>query len=197
MKIYLTDQSKHFPEHLEFLKKQPVMKYDKAGLIEKTTVIPVNTNKELHELDTRFLFDYEIFPSSIMTFLTQWHLEKRNMQVGDTIVQQVFVPPFRKFSQKIIFGVRINDIVNEPTRIGFSYETLKGHVEKGISTFTVEKTGDFGLSFQVHTFSMPGNLLSNLVGPIFSVPYQTYCTGQGLANWKNHEGGLCMYLLVR
>jgi uncharacterized protein (UPF0548 family) len=106
------------------------------------------------------------------------------MQIGDTIVQQAFIPPFQHVSQKIIFGVRINDIINEPTRIGFSYETLNGHVEKGVSIFTIEQSADRKTIFKVHTFSQPGSLLTKLVGPIFSVPYQTFCTRQGLSNVK-------------
>jgi len=184
MKIYLTNQIKNFPQQLEFLKRQPVMKYDRFKLKEKTTVIQVDTTKELQELSTDFLFDYKIFPSNIMTYLTQCAFEKRKMQIGDTIVQQAFIPPFRHFSQKIIFGVRVNDIINEPTKIGFSYETLNGHVEKGISCFTIEKTADKKTVFKVHTFSQPGNLLTQFVGPIFSVPYQTFCTRQGLMNVK-------------
>ena len=160
------------------------MKYDRSKLTEKTTEIPIHTTKELQELNTDFFFDYKIFPSNIMTCLTQWAIEKREMQIGDTIVQQAFIPPFRHVSQKIIFGVRINDIINEPTRIGFSYETLNGHVEKGISIFTIEKTAEQKTIFKVHTFSQPGNLLTKLVGPIFSVPYQTYCTRRGLVNVK-------------
>jgi hypothetical protein len=184
MKIYLTDQSKKFPQNLEFLKRQPVMHYDKAKLIEKTTVIPIDTTKALNELNTTFFFDYQIFPGNIMAYLTQWSVERRKMQVGDTIVQQAFIPPFRRFSQKIIFGVRINEVINEPTRIGFSYETLKGHVEKGESIFTIEKAEDQKTIFKVHTFSTPGNILARIAGPIFSIPYQTFCTRQGLLNVK-------------
>ena len=35
------------------------------------------------------------------------------MKIGDTIAQQANIPPFKNFSQKIIFGVRINEIINE------------------------------------------------------------------------------------
>jgi hypothetical protein len=184
MRIYLVDQSKRFPQHLEFLKGQPVMHYDKARLVEKTTVISIHTTRELQELNTDFFFDYKIFPTSIMTFLTQWNFEYRKMQVGDTIVQQAFIPPLRQFSQKIIFGVRINEIINKPTKLGFSYETLIGHVEKGISIFTIEKTPEQKTIFKVHTFSTPGNLLTQLFGPVLSVPYQTFCTRRGLLNVK-------------
>jgi hypothetical protein len=184
MRIYLTDQTKNFPKHLEFLKRQKVKPYDKEKLIQKVTTILIDTNKELDELHTDILFDYKIFPSNIMSFLTQWSFEKRQIQIGDTIVQQAFIPPFRKFSQKIIFGVRINSIIIERDKIGFSYETLEGHVEKGISVFTIEKTAYQKTVFKVHTFSQPGTLLTKLVGPILSVPYQTYCTRQGLLNIK-------------
>lgn len=184
MKIYFTDQTKKFPQHLEFLKRQSVMEYDMSKLTEKITSIPIDTTKGLNELNTDFFFEYKIFPGNILTYLTQWTAERRNMQIGDTIVQQAFIPPFQNFSQKIIFGVRINEIINEPTRIGFSYETLNGHVEKGISIFTIEQTADKETIFKVHTFSKPGNLLTKLVGPAFSVPYQTFCTRQGLLNVK-------------
>jgi hypothetical protein len=160
------------------------MPYDKGKLIEKISTIQINTNKNLQELNTRFLFNYEIFPTYIMKYLTQWTFEKRNMRIGDTIIQETFLPPFKYLSQKILFGVRINEIINENFRVGFSYETLIVHVEKGISTFTIEKNHEKQLLFKVHTFSRPGNILTNLLGPIFSIPYQTYCTKQALLNVK-------------
>ena len=184
MRVYITDQSKNFTKHLEYLKRQPIMLYDKLKLTEKKSVISIGVDADVRELNTSFFFSYKIFPSRIMSYLTQWDFEKRPMQIGDTIVQQAFIPPFRHFSQKVIFGVRINDIINEPTRIGFSYETLQGHVEKGVSIFTIEKTADQKTIFKVHTFSKPGSLLTRLVGPVFSIPYQTFCTRQGLLNVK-------------
>ena len=83
-----------------------------------STIVYGTLNLEVQELNTDFFFDYKIFPGSIMSYLTQWNFEKRQMQIGDTIVQQAFIPPFRHLPQKIIFGVRINDIINEPARIG-------------------------------------------------------------------------------
>ena len=66
----------------------------------------------------------------------------------------------------------------------YFWGSLQGHVEKGVSIFTIEKAGDQKTIFKVHTFSKPGNLLTQLAGPIFSVPYQTFCTRQGLLNVK-------------
>jgi hypothetical protein len=183
MKIYLTNQADNFEELLKRLTRRPTMMFDKTKLREKTTTIDIKTENTLEQLNLDFFFDYKIFPSSIMTFMTEWGLEKRRMKIGDTILQQVFIPPTMMFSQKIVFGVRINDIIDETDRKGFSYVTIEGHVEKGQSTFTIEN-GDGGLIFKIKTFSEPGNLLTKMVGPIFTVPYQTYCTRTALENVK-------------
>jgi hypothetical protein len=183
MKIYLTDQADNFDGLLKQLTTKPTMTFDKTKLKEKTTTIDIKTKKTLGQINLDFFFDYKIFPSNIMTFMTEWEKEKRKMKIGDTILQQAFIPPTRTFSQKIVFGVRINNIIDETDRKGFSYMTIDGHVEKGESTFTIEQS-DSGLIFKIKTFSEPGNLLTKLVGPIFTVPYQTYCTRTALDNVK-------------
>jgi hypothetical protein len=183
MKIYLTDQKKNLTGHLNFLKSRPVMKFDKSRLTEKTTTINIDTKTSIDYLDLSFLFNYEIFPGNIMSYLTEWESENRKMKVGDTIVQQVYLPPVKSFSQKVVFGVRINEVIEQPDKRGFSYETLEGHVERGISSFTVVSTDD-GLIFKIQTFSEAGNLLTKLLGPIFSIPYQAFCTKRALKNVK-------------
>lgn len=183
MEIFLKDQKSELNKHLDFLKFKRVMNYDKTSLKEKVTTIEINTNKKLNELNLDFLFDYNIFPDKIMSFKTQWASENRKMNIGDTIVQQVYLPPTKIFSQKIIFGVRINEVIDQPNKKGFSYETLEGHVEKGISTFTLEQLNN-KLIFKIHTYSTPGNFLTKLLGPIFSIPYQTFCTKSALENVK-------------
>jgi hypothetical protein len=184
MKLYFSDQSPHFEQHLQRLQLQPVISYNKEELVEKETSILLNLNKSLAAIDSNFLFDYQIFPPNIMSCYTQWRVENRKMKVGDTIVQQAYIPPYKKLSQKIVFGVRISHVITTPARIGFSYETLQGHVEKGISTFTLETTDKNEVIFKIHTFSQPGNWFTRLLGPVFSVPYQTYCTKQALKEVK-------------
>ena len=183
MKIYLTDQRPQLAAHLENLMRRPVMTYDRARLKARTTTIKLHTASPFEGLCLRSLFAYRIFPVHIMTFLTQWDLEGRAMMVGDTIAQQVYLPPLQRFCQKIIFGVRISEVIDEADRKGFSYETLEGHVERGVSTFTLERWED-SVIFKIQTFSTPGNLLTRLVGPIFSVPYQAYCTKAALEHVK-------------
>jgi len=103
MKIYLTDQADNFDRLLKELMTKPTMTFDKTKLKEKKTIIDIKTKGTLGQLNLDFLFDYKIFPSSIMAFMTQWGQEKRKMKIGDTILQQVYIPPTKTFSQKKVF----------------------------------------------------------------------------------------------
>ena len=181
MKLFLTDQAEEFQRLLGELISKPTMTFDKGRLTEKVSTINISTVKSLKMIDLDFFFDYKIFPSNIMTFKTQWGQEKRKMKIGDTILQQATIPPTKFLSQKIIFGVRVNGIIDEDERKGFSYETIEGHVEKGESAFTIEQS-EQGLLFKIKTYSEPGNLFTKLAGPIFTIPYQTYCTRKALEN---------------
>lgn len=167
--------------HIKLLKSKQIMRFDRSQLREKVSTIEIKTTKNLEQLDLDFLYNYRIFPSHILVFKTQWEAENRLMQVGDTIAQQVYIPPIKRFSQKIIFGVRINEIINQKDKKGFSYETLEGHVEKGVSIFTIEEI-DQKVIFKIHTFSTPGNLLTKMLSFVFTLPYQTYCTNSALKN---------------
>ena len=180
MRIYLTDQTRNFERHLNDLRKKSVMEYEINRLTEKVSTITIDTDK----VDHQSIFDYNIFPDHILTRLTEWNSENRKMKIGDTIVQQVFIPPTKNISQKIVFGVRICEIIDDQKKKGFSYETINGHVEKGISTFTLEQTTDKKVIFKIRTFSAPGNFLTKLLGPIFSRPYQKYSTEKALRNVK-------------
>ncbi|MCK6615223.1 MAG: DUF1990 domain-containing protein [Ignavibacteriaceae bacterium] len=179
MKIFLKDQKNSLNQHLEYLKTKKVMNYEVSRLTEKISEIEINSSAIPGRLQGEFLFDYQIFPPAIMIFKTEWEAEKRTMRAGDTIAQQIYLPPLRNFSQKIIFGVRIKEIIDQPDKKGFSYETLEGHVEKGISTFTLEEIQGKTV-FRIHTLSKPGILITRLLAPVFSVPYQTYCTNEAL-----------------
>ena len=183
MNIQLIDQSAKFDEHLKFLKTKKVIDYEKAELNEAVSAIAINTTKSLNQINLDFLFNYQIFPNNILVSRAQWMAENRKMKVGDTIAQQVYSPPLQAFSFKAVFGVRVSQIIDQPDKKGFAYETLQGHAEKGISTFTLEQT-DKGLIFKIHTHSTPGNFLSKILGPVFTTPYQAYCTRKALDHVK-------------
>lgn len=183
MNVYPTNQIHQFEKHLEALKNKQVMQYNKHRLVEKTTSISIKTNKSFEELDFDFFFNYQIFPSNILIAKRQWETENRTMKVEDTIVQQAFLPPFRPFRLKVIFGVRISEVINEANLKRFSYETIEGHVEKGISSFSIT-AGTGAVTFRIHTYSVPGNLLTRILAPILTLPYQAYCTRKALLQVK-------------
>ena len=187
MKFYVTDQSFQFEKLLEELKSLAVMTFEKKNLVEKISSVKIDSRKKIDELDLAFFFDYQIFPKTIMKYQTQWELEKRSMRVGDTVLQQVNILPFT-FFPKIIFGARITSIIAERGRKGFSYTTLEGHAEKGESIFVMEQT-DEGIQFRIRTFSVPGNWLTRILAPIFSVPYQSYCTRKATKNVRQQMKG--------
>ncbi|MEN7549255.1 DUF1990 family protein [Rapidithrix thailandica] len=181
MKIFLKDQTSCLSQHLEYFKSIPVMPYQLPQLKERISSIALSKKRD--RLNLSILFDYKIFPANIMTSLTQWDAENRSIQVGDTIVQQVYFPPHPLLSQKIILAVRVNQLIDQPGRKGFAYETLSGHAERGISTFTIEETEN-KLLFKIHIFSTPGHWLTQFTDTIFTSPYQSYCTYKALRNVK-------------
>lgn len=185
MHIAFLNRKNHFKKYLENLKKVPVMNYDRSKLTEKITSIEIQASPKLSELDLNFFFDYRIFPENILSGYPQWRDEQRTIREGDTILQQVYLPPVPNCSQKVLFGVRIKDVIQKEGRCGFSYETLKGHVECGISYFMLEEK-DEKIVFSIQTFSKPGNFITRILGSVFSVPYQTYCTKKALKHVKKH-----------
>lgn len=181
MRIYLTDQSARFPAHLERLRELPILPYEPGRLRETVTTCNLGPAIAVRQKAEQAIFSYRIFPAAIMKAYTEWDHHQRNMRPGDTIVQQVHLPPWPGLSQKVVFAVRVKEVFHDPRLVGFSYETLTGHVEKGISRFLLEEKHG-RLHFSIHTHSGPGNLLTALAGPFFSRPYQAWCTRRALAH---------------
>ncbi len=190
MKIYLGEQAANFEQHLLALRSSAVMKYVVAKLKQKRSSIIIDTALPFESVSVVPLLAYDVFPQNILTHYAEWVHERRQMRPGDTIVQQIYIPPVRGLSQKIICGVRVKEVIDEANRKGFSYETLEGHVEKGISTFTLERAADNTISFVIQTSSEPANILTRVFGPVFTLPYQAYCTRKALEHVKQAtEGG--------
>lgn len=185
MKVFFTDQRNQFPKHLLELKNSNIISYQKDLLKNKISKQSIACN--FSELTFDSFFDYKIFPSNILTSFPQWKDENRTIQSGDTIVQQINIPPFDMLSQRLIVGVRVKEVFNDNHCKGFSYETLKGHVEKGISIFRIEPKKDFSV-FTVETYSSPAIPILKTLHP-FSSLYQDYCTKQALLNVKRMLNG--------
>jgi hypothetical protein len=152
-----------------------------ATLPENTSQIALGYSAPTRSYRTDFLFAYDIFPRFLMRAEPQWILEGRDMRVGDIIVQRAVLPPIG-FGLCAEFAVRISALISEPSKLGFAYETLTGHLERGLSEFYFEeRAGE--LFFVIHTHSEPAHWLSRLGRP-FSLVYQKWCTQQALKHVK-------------
>jgi hypothetical protein len=150
-------------------------------LPEKTSEIPLGCSGPIRCHRTDFLFAYDIFPRFLMRAEAQWIREGRDMRVGDIIVQRAVLPPIG-FGLCAEFAVRISAVIGEPRKLGFAYETLAGHLERGVSEFYFEERAR-ALFFVIHTYSEPAHWLSRLGTP-FSLSYQKWCTQQALKHVK-------------
>jgi hypothetical protein len=179
MILRLFDQKARLANYLGRMKSKAAMPYDMAKLPFKKSEIALAPATNLEKLDG--LWAYHIFPPHIMHHCAEWTQEGRAMRVGDVIVQQVYLPGPRAILPKMIFGVRIVEIIDEGNRKGFAYETLRGHAERGLSRFLVEQV-DGKCTFSIETWSAPANLLARWTAPLFAAPYQAYCTRCALAH---------------
>lgn len=75
------------------------------------------------------------------------------LENGDTIVQRIFVGPLA-----IEAGVRVVDVFRDGDRIGFSYVTLEGHVERGVASFFVARSREREVTFHIESWSTPSAL---------------------------------------
>jgi uncharacterized protein (UPF0548 family) len=142
-----------------------------ATLPEKTSEISPGHFGFLSSFRTDFPFAYNIFPRFLMRAEeAQWIRERRTMQIGDIIVQRAVLPPIG-FGICAEFAVRISALIGEPSKLGFAYETLAGHLERGVSEFYFEERAGEVL-FVVHTHSEPAHWLSRLGREVFSLRYQ-------------------------
>jgi len=66
----------------------------------------------------------------------------------------------------LAFPCRVNEVFQEPTRLGFSYLTLPGHPECGMERFLVELSPDGAVQASVSAISRPASLLVALAGPV-------------------------------
>lgn len=189
MKLFLLDQHKRLERFFPVFKPL-AMSYDSHTVLrEKVTsvVVPGISVSDLTKCDLNFLFDYVVFPAAIMKYATEWKQQGRAMQKGDIIIQQASAPPLL-VSLKMVFAVRVVDMFRSPTKVGFSYGTLKGHAEMGISEFYFS-IQDGVVRANIHTYSAPGAFLTRMVAPLITLPYQQYCTNRALQRMS--ESFLC------
>ncbi len=157
---------------------------DAQSLPEKTSSIALGVPGPINKWRTDFLFNYDIFPTSIIRYEAEWITAGRPMRVGDIIIQRAMIPPLIGIGLCLEFAVRISRLIDEEKRLGFAYETLTGHAERGISEFYFEEQNG-SLNFTIHTHSEPGHWTSRLGKHIATLPYQAWCTQRALNHVKH------------
>lgn len=81
------------------------MDYEKTRLTKYITTVEIDTTRKFDQLNLDFLFEYRILPDNIMAFENQWKDEKNEMGIGDTNAQEVYIPPTKTYSLKMVFGL--------------------------------------------------------------------------------------------
>jgi uncharacterized protein (UPF0548 family) len=61
---------------------------------------------------------------------------------------------------------RVVDVIDEPSRRGFTYGTLSAHPERGEEAFVVELGEDGAVNFEVAAMSRPRHLLARACPPV-------------------------------
>jgi uncharacterized protein (UPF0548 family) len=98
------------------------------------------------------------------------------------IVQRVLLGPLA-----LEMAVRVLDVSRDNGRgAAFTYATVRGHVERGLATFSVRAEGG-GLVFTIETWSSAGTALAKLAGP-FARHAQRASTREALAYFRDALG---------
>ncbi|MBS0658397.1 MAG: DUF1990 family protein [Verrucomicrobia bacterium] len=151
---------------------------DARRLPERRSVIALDVAGPIRRWQTDFLFAYDIFPPEILVGAGEWQEARRPMAVGDHLLQRVWLPP-RRWGVSLHLAVRICALFDDADRLGFAYETLTGHPERGVAEFSFREV-EGRLQFEIRTFSEPSLWLARLTGPMLVLPYQAWCTRRAL-----------------
>lgn len=109
------------------------------------------------------LLRYQIFPPRIMR--AEICSEDGRLHEGTTIAQHVSLGPVSLEAAVSVLHIwRGQD--GETEEIGFTYATLQGHPERGISTFRIQRNKRRQISFVIDVRSRPGSLVTRLARPL-------------------------------
>ena len=88
---------------------------------------------------------------------------------GDSVVLDIPFGPFR-----FLAPARVVYVIDEPSRKGFAYGTLRGHPESGEESFIVEQTDDGSVWLEISAFSRPANAFWWLGYPVLRLAQAYY-----------------------
>jgi uncharacterized protein (UPF0548 family) len=101
---------------------------------------------------------------------------------GAVVIQRVLLGPLA-----LETAVRVVEVFDRPSSddteahdVGFSYVTLVGHMERGTAGFFLRRARDGVVTFNVESWSRPGNVLAALGRP-FARAVQKRFTAEALS----------------
>lgn len=155
MQFFIQNQCHRLPQYLSVLKAAPLSYNEPLNLPCDVERLAVRSNPrcDLRSCNIQFLFRYDVYPPNLLNFFGEWQLDGRELEMGDTIVQQAQFPPCRA-GIKILFGSRVLAAYRTETTAGFGYGTLAGHPETGTKEFAFTAEGD-SLFALVRTIAVP------------------------------------------
>ncbi len=94
------------------------------------------------------LLRYQIFPPRVMR--AEICSDDHRVHYGTTIVQHVALGPV-----PLKAAVRVLRVWRDTEEVGFTYATLQGHPERGISTFRIRRAEPGQITFEIESRSRP------------------------------------------
>jgi uncharacterized protein (UPF0548 family) len=83
-------------------------------------------------------------------------------EIGADVVVAIAVGPL----VDLLAPCRVDEVIDEPGRRGFSYVTLPGHPECGRETFLAEKNADGLVWVSITAVSRAGSIVTTVAGPL-------------------------------
>lgn len=119
-------------------------------------VIATDRQGKIFRRATDLLMHYRFYPTSLLSPVSDFSLQKRWLQVGDRIVQRIHL--FNLFGYPLLDVISMNEIsqvVSEPCRHGFTYITVDTHVEQGEWSAQVEWHTSGEIVLNIKSISRP------------------------------------------
>lgn len=136
---------------------------------EREIIAPGIDPARIFEQARARLINFDVLPPELLEITTQWNVEERLPQAGDLIIQRTHLFKIGSFRLvDVLSAGQIVQIVDESRHFSLQYVTVKGHPEKGTSTYTITCTDDDRVLFTMQPISKPGNWLTRLVNPIIT-----------------------------
>lgn len=102
------------------------------------------------------LLQYHFYPPIVMQHVSDFGLERRQVQPGDRIVQRFhLLRPFGKPLVDVVGMTEVNEVVVEPRRVRFSTVTTGAHITEGEWTAELRWGDGGGLTLAITAVSRP------------------------------------------